>query len=151
MRPPILSDAAIRAAIQEVASQHDGRASGVAVRELLARRFGARGGVERIYRLLNESVGARQGRGVVAAGGSGERRTETREEASARADLAEHRERAHQARWARETDELRRRLAAAEQAAHDAEVAGQRVAELTRALASAQARIAALETAARRS
>ena len=152
MRPPLLSEATIRAAIHELAERHSGRVTGSAVRDLLAARFGARGGVARVYRLLGESrVGASP-----AAKASGSRQGETpappdpasREEAVSRATLAEHRERVHQERWARETDQLRTRLAAAEQVAREAGGARQRVAELTRALASAQARIAALERAA---
>ncbi len=146
MRPPLLTDASIRAAIRELGAD-TGKVTGVAVRELLAARHGARGGVARIYRLLNESRAAAQGTvaparpdasGAVAS-------TESREAAIARADLAEHRERTHQERWARETDTLRTRLAAAEQAAREADAAKLRIAELARALASAQARIAQLE------
>jgi hypothetical protein len=149
MRPPLLTDASIRAAIRELA-RGDQRVTGVAVRELLAARHGSRGGVARIYRLLNESraaapevVASRPDASGAAAS------TESREAAIARADLAEHRERTHQERWARETDALRTRLATAEQAARDADAAKLRIAELTRALASAQARIAQLERTAR--
>lgn len=148
MRPPILSETAIRAAIDELAASNSNRVSGTAVRELLARRFGARGGVERIYRLLKEPRGdASRARADAAASGGNSvpPEAESHEAASARADLAERRERVHQERWARETDELRTRLGAAEQAARDAELARQRIGDLSRALASAQARIAALE------
>jgi hypothetical protein len=145
VRPPILSDASIRAVIRELGAG-GARVTGVAVRGLLAARYGARGGVARIYRALHESrADARPPRGGLPEPLQSAASTESREAAIARADLAEHRERTHQERWARETDALRVRLAAAEQAARDAEVAKQRVAELTRALASAQARIARLE------
>jgi hypothetical protein len=144
VRPPILSDAAIRAAIRELAAG-GARLTGVAVRELLAARYGARGGVTRIYRLLEEF--RIEARTPGAARPAAPISPESREAAIARADLAEHRERTHQERWARETDALRARLAAAEQAARDAEVARHRIGELTRALSSAQARIAQLEHA----
>lgn len=145
MRPPILTEQSIRAAIRELGTSGE-RITGVAVRELLLARYGARGGVARIYRVLNESRTEERERG---ARGSGEpaksRSDEAREAAVARADLAEHRERTHQERWARETDALRARLAAAELAAREVEAARRRVAELARALASAQVRIAELE------
>jgi hypothetical protein len=73
--------------------------------------------------------------------------TETLEAAIERANLAEHREQSHQARWARETDALRGRLAEAERASRDLVDARLRLAELTRALASAQVRIVELEAA----
>ena len=147
MRPPILSEQAIRAAIRELASSGE-RITGVAVRELLLARYGARGGVTRIYRLLAEARDEERERGARTPGEApASRSDESREAALARADLAEHRERAHQERWARETDALRARLAEAEQAAREVEIARRRVTELARALASAQARIAKLEQA----
>lgn len=145
MRPPILTEQSIRAAIRELGTSGE-RITGVAVRELLLARYGARGGVTRIYRVLNESRTEERER---SSRGSGEpavsRSDESREAALARADLAEHRERTHQERWARETDALRAQLAAAEFAAREVEAAKRRVTELARALGSAQARIAELE------
>ena len=143
MRPPILTEQSIRAAIRELAASGE-RITGVAVRKLLAARYGARGGVARVYRLIEEARAGDRGRSE-REGATRSTSEESREAAIGRADLAEHRERTHQERWARETDALRARLAAAEQAARDAEVARRRVAELSRALASAQARIAHLE------
>lgn len=145
MRPPLLSDASIRATIRELTAA-GGRVTGVAVREALAERYGARGGVARIYRVLEESRLAGRAPATDPARPAGAVASdESRAAAIARADLAEHRERAHQERWARETDALRTRLAAAEQAARDAELAKLRVADLSRALRSAQARITDLE------
>jgi len=145
MRPPLLTEESIRAAIRELAATGE-RITGVAVRNLLAARYGARGGVARIYRLVHDAQRApRGGAGPRAAARVAS--DESREAAIARADLAEERERVHQQRWARETDALRTRLAAAEAAARDAELAKLRLADLGRALASAQARIAALERA----
>jgi hypothetical protein len=145
MRPPLVSEDAIRAAIRELTVGGE-RVTGVAVRRLLADRFGTRGGVARIYRLLHEA--RRSVREALPDRAPGRATSdESREAAVARADLAEERERVHQERWARETDGLRIRLAQAEQAAREGEVARQRLADLNRALASAQARIAALERA----
>jgi hypothetical protein len=145
MRPPLLSDAVIRAAIGELAATEQ-RVTGVAVRALLTARYGARGGVARIYRFVNDAR-AEPHRTTVPRAGALDAMTsgESREAAIARADLAEHRERTHQERWARETDALRLRVTAAEQALRDVEIAKQRVTDLTRALSSAQARIAHLE------
>ena len=145
MRPPILTEQSIRAAIRELGTSGE-RITGVAVRELLLARYGARGGVARIYRVLNESRTEERERGARGSGGPAlSRSDESREAALARADLAEHRERTHQERWARETDALRARLSAAELAAREVEAARRRVTELARALASAQVRIAELE------
>lgn len=145
VRPPLLTEDSVRAAIREVAAG-GGRVTGVAVRQLLANRHGARGGVARIYRLIRETQ--RQLPDIVPSRpAGGPPSDESRDAAIARADLAEHRERIHQQRWARDTDALRRRLAATERGAADGLLAAQRVEDLTRALASAQARIAALEGA----
>jgi hypothetical protein len=145
MRPPLLSEESIRAAIRELAAG-GARVTGVAVRRLLATRYGARGGVARVYGLVHEAQ--RAPRDPVAPRPVGRGASdESREAALARADLAEERERVHQQRWARETDALRTRLAKAEEAVRDAEAARLRVSDLGRALASAQARIAALERA----
>jgi hypothetical protein len=145
MRPPLLSEESIRTAIREIAASGE-RVTGVSVRGLLSSRYGARGGVARIYRLVHEAQAAPRDSPASRARGPVLSR-ESREAALARADLAEQRERVHQERWARETDALRTRLARAEAAAHDGEIAKQRVVDLSRALASAQARIAALERA----
>lgn len=145
MRPPILTEQSIRAAVRELGARGK-RVTGVAVRNLLAERYGARGGVGRIYRLLEQVRNEERQRAEQrAAEPLASASDESRAAAIARADLAEHRERVHQERWARETDALRARLAAAEHAARDADATARRVGELAQALASAQARIAQLE------
>jgi hypothetical protein len=145
VRPPIVTEQSIRAAVRELGARGK-RVTGVAVRNLLAQRYGARGGVGRIYRLL-EQVRTEERERAAQRGSEPQASVtdESRESAIARADLAEHRERVHQERWARETDALRARLAVAEQAARDADAAARRIGELAQALASAQARIAQLE------
>jgi len=143
MRPPLVSEELVRAAIREVAA--DGRrVTGVAVRAVLARRYGTRGGVARVYRLVRDATRPRLDAAPGPPGSSGQSR-ESREAAIERANLAEHREQAHQARWAREVDALRARLADAERNLRELNDARLRVAELGRALATAQQRIAVLE------
>ena len=87
-----------------------GRVSGSAVRAELARRYGARGGVTRIYRLL----GAARGEAQSAEGQSMlERIRQLEAERDAlreRAERAEHREVAHQDRAAVEIHNLREKL-----------------------------------------
>jgi hypothetical protein len=140
MRPPLVSDELIRSAIREVGAS-GGRLTGVAVRDLLARRHGVRGGVSRIYRLLHTAQRPPPPRPTPVPAPTGE----TLEAAVERANLAEHREQTHQARWARETDALRARVVESERAARELADARLRIAELARALATAQQRIAALE------
>jgi hypothetical protein len=142
MRPPLVSDELIRAAIREVGSSGT-RVTGVAVRALLSRRHGVRGGVARIYRFMRDAQRPvpQAPRPLPTPG------DESLEAAVERANLAEHREQVHQARWARETDALRARLAESERATRELADARLRIAELARALASAQQRVAALETA----
>jgi len=132
MRPPLLTEESIRAAIREVAASGE-RVTGVAVRSLLAARYGARGGVARVYRLVHEAERAPRGAALAPSVGP-VASDESRAAAIARADLAEERERVHQQRWARETDALRTRLATAEQAVRDGESAKLRLGDLGRAL-----------------
>ena len=144
MRPPLVSDDLIRAAIREVAAAGT-RLTGVAVRELLSKRHGTRGGVTRIYRIVREaqrSTRATPRKSWPPVPG------ESLEAAIERANLAEHREQTHQVRWALETDALRARLSESERGMRELAEARLRIAELARALASAQQRIAAFESAA---
>jgi hypothetical protein len=142
MRPPLISEELIKAAIREAAAG-GARVTGVAVRAILARRHGNRGGVARIYRVINDTQ--RSARDNVPPQRQSIDSDESREAAIERANLAEHREQVHQARWARETDALRARLADAERNVRELNEARLRVAELSRALASAQQRISRLE------
>jgi len=96
-----LSDPQIRTVIAELRERGE-RVSGAALRRELAARFGARGGVSRIYRVLRESPPADPShlealQHEIAA---------TRE----RAALAEAREDAHQLHWASQIDALRQRV-----------------------------------------
>ena len=85
--------------IQEVIESlktRDGRVTGAAVRTELARRYGARGGVSRIYRLLGAA--------------RGEAQSAESQSLLERAERAEHREVAHQDRAAVEIHNLREKL-----------------------------------------
>ena len=120
------------------------RVTGVAVRALLARRYGARGGVTRVYRLLASATTPVLPAAIPAYRSASD---ESREAAIARAEVAEERERVHQARWAREMDALRHKAEATDRIQQEMAVHRTRVTELTRALASAHARIVELERA----
>jgi hypothetical protein len=106
-----LSDPQIRTVIAELRERGE-RVSGAAVRRELAARFGARGGVSRIYRVLCESPPADPShlealQQEIAA---------TRE----RAALAEAREDAHQMHWAGQVDTLRQRVRELAESDHEA-------------------------------
>ena len=142
MRPRLLTDEMIQLAIRDLSD--GGRVTGVAVRALLKTRYGARGSVQRIYRLLEQGG---QPAPVVARETPPTADPRLSPAAEDRIRLAEERERVHQERWARETDALRGRLAEAERAGREAAELRLRVAELRRALAVAHARIRELEPA----
>ena len=93
MRPPLISEELIKAAIREAAAQ-SGRVTGVAVRAILARRHGNRGGVARIYRVIAASQQAAHQ--VAPALHRPLTSSESQQAAIERANLAEHREQVHQ-------------------------------------------------------
>ena len=103
MYPPKVSDAEVRVVIRELMV---GRTlpSGAAVRAALAVRFGSRGGVARMYRLLAEE---RQRLTPVPEPDSVEALQREVQALRERAERAEHREEAHQSHWAEEVDRLR--------------------------------------------
>jgi hypothetical protein len=109
-----LTDRQVHDVIRDLA-ERDGRVSGAAVRAELARRHGARGGVARIYRLLAQ--GRAEAVGVEAAAQHARiRELEAALAAmTARAELAEYREVAHQDRTALEIHTLRQQLSLAQQ------------------------------------
>jgi hypothetical protein len=104
-RPVKISDAEVLRVIAEV-RQRDRVVRGTTIRDELRRRLGVRGGTQRIYRLLSEPSAA-----TARADSGGDARVAELEAALAaalhRAELAEHRERAHQDKWANELYELR--------------------------------------------
>ena len=108
-RPQQISDAAILAIIEELRSPHRAP-TGVAVRELLAARFGVRASTARVYHLLKIPPPPQ---GADALSGSEQRiadLTRERDAALRRAELAEFREQAMQDRMGMQIDELRQRL-----------------------------------------
>jgi hypothetical protein len=116
MHPPRVSDAEVRAVIRELTVDKT-LPAGAAVRRALESRFGSRGGVARIYRLLAEE-GVRLMPPLEP--GSVEALQRELQAMRGRAERAEQREEAHQTRWAEEIDRLRRQVAALEPVAHQA-------------------------------
>ena len=141
MYPPQASDAQVRALIRELTV--DGVApSGAVLRAALAERFGTRGGVARIYRLLADERQKMLGSAEVQ---SSDALTLELARAAERAARAEAREEAHQARWAREVDTLRLRVAELEPLATEARSSQEVIQALRRELHAAELRLAALE------
>jgi hypothetical protein len=141
MHPPRVNDAEVRAVIRELTVENIPPA-GAAVRRALESRFGSRGGVTRIYRLLAEE-GARLTSPPNPS--SVEALQRELQAMRHRAERAEHREVAHQTRWAEEVDRLRRQVAALEPVAQQARI-GRDTNELLRhQLQAAELRAAKLE------
>ena len=141
MHPPRVSDAEVRAVIRELTVENIPPA-GAAVRRALELRFGSRGGVTRIYRLL-----AQEGVRLTPPPNPSSASALQRELQAMRhrAERAEHREVAHQTRWAEEVDRLRRQVAALEPVAQQARI-GRDTNELLRhQLQAAELRAAHLE------
>jgi hypothetical protein len=111
MYPPKVEDRAVQAVIRDL-SQAGQLPTGAAVRTALAERYGSRGGVARIYRLLAQER-MRVGGTTLSPIGIGLVEQENR-------NLREllkhqrHREDAHQAHWDREVGQLRDRVGALE-------------------------------------
>lgn len=96
-----VSDEQIRAVVAEL-RERGAKVTGARVRRELDARFGARGGVTHIYRVLREAPSVAPAE-VVAL-------QEELAKARQRAELAEEREDAHQLMWAKEVDALRQRV-----------------------------------------
>jgi K+-sensing histidine kinase KdpD len=132
--PKQLSDEQI---LDVIASMRKGqrRVTGSAVRAELRRAFGTPGGVDRIYKLINTT------QTEPASSGDGEALrhelaslTQQLALAIQRAELAEHREQAHQEKWAMEIDHLRQQLLAAQVDSRRLSDAQNQVLELRREL-----------------
>jgi hypothetical protein len=139
-----VSEPQIREVI-EILRARNGRASGAAVRAELARRYGARGGVTRVYRLLAAAEGAAleaESTNLAKRIGELERALA---EALRRAELAEHRERVHQDWAASQIDALRSRLRAIEGSPREQGVSHEDYLQLHRTLAATRLRLAELE------
>jgi hypothetical protein len=149
MHPPRVSSAEVRAVIRELMVGKT-LPSGAAVRATLDARFGSRGGVERIYRLLADE---RRRLTLPPEPGSVEALQRELQAMRERAERAEDRERAHQTHWGMEIDRLRMKLQALEPQAiqgrrdregtellrHQLHAAEQRAAELEEQLLAALA------------
>ncbi len=118
--PPKVTDSEVLALIRELAVDAS-RPSGAAVRTALNKRFGSRGGVARIYRLLAEERIRSTPAPPVGSIEFMQREVELLRERLAQ---SQEREYAHQTRWAEEVDRLRLKVAALEPLAQLARVSG---------------------------
>jgi enoyl-CoA hydratase/carnithine racemase len=146
-RPPRLPDATILNLIAELRAQH-AVLTGTRLRAELARRHGTPSGVTRIYRLLDQAMQPHPARPPDPPPALPVEVAELQTElASAleRARLAEHREQAHQDRWAGEIHRLREEARGFRDVSHRLRVLEQDVLDRSRELASAHLRIAELE------
>jgi hypothetical protein len=128
--PKQLADEQIRGVIESLRQQQK-RVTGIAVRTELRRLFGTPGGVDRIYKLINYPPSTE------IVGKSGDEVASLREQlalAVQRAELAEHREQAHQEKWAMEIDQLRQQLRGAQIYSRKLSEAQNQVLELRREL-----------------
>jgi len=112
------------------------------LRSTLKSRYGSRGGVARIYRLLSEVRTEQSVARQIQPAEILERDLEAMRE---RAERAEQREEVHQSRWAVEVDYLRGQMATLEPLAQQAKASLETVGLLRRQLRVAEARIAMLE------
>jgi hypothetical protein len=149
-RPPRLPDTEIQHAIEDLRT-HGKAVTGVALRAELQRRHGHRGGVTRIYRLLQRQSALPRPAPAPAVPGplpASDLAQLQAELAAAleRARLAEHREEAHQSRWAGEIHTLREQVRSFSENAHRLAVLEADLRDRSRELAVAYRRIADLES-----
>ena len=146
-RPPRLPDATILELIDELRAKH-AVLTGTRLREELAARHGSPCGVSRIYRLLHQAAQPQPTRSPDPPPALPVDVAELQAQLAAaleRARLAEHREEAHQDRWAGEIHRLREEAHGYRDASHRLRVLEQDVLDRSRELASAYLRIAELE------
>ena len=143
MYPAHVSDHDIQLLIREL-SRDNQLPSGAELRTAMQQRFGSRGGVTRIYRLLASARAKSAPPPPPNIAEMGRLQTELRNLREA-LQLADHREQAHQSRWALEVDRLRQQLATLEPLALQAKTALDTAELLRRQLHAAYVRIAALE------
>jgi hypothetical protein len=141
MHPPRVSNAEVKAVIHTLATT-DALPSGAAVRRALETRYGSRGGVARIYRLLAEEH--RRLTPPVEPGSSESLRHEL-QAMQGRAERAEERESSHQNRWAAEIDQLRQKVAVIEPLANQARIDREVNERLRQQLRAAERRAALFE------
>jgi hypothetical protein len=142
MYPPKVVDQDVQALIREL-SVGGTLPAGAAVRAELARRYGSRGGVTRIYRLL---AAERAQRGTTALSSIGVRLLE-QENRNLRELLLQQRQRedAHQAHWNRQVGELRERVRALEPLVQQAALCGELPEALKKEVQGAEIRGGQLE------
>ena len=116
--------------------------SGASVRAALNSRFGSRGGVERIYRLLADE---RQRLTPIPEPGSLEALQREVQALRERAERAEYREEAHQSHWAEEVDRLRMQTQGLGSLGHSGRMDGEGIDLLRHQLRAAEQRSAVLE------
>ena len=151
MYPPKVADQDIRSVIRAL-TRAGTLPSGAAVRDALESRYGSRGGVARIYRLLAAETALLHGAahsavpvsGPMAAVGIGLLEQEIH---NLREQLRHVRERedAHQAHWSREVGQLRQRVQALEPLVKQSVAAGQAGDTLRREVEAAEVRAGQLE------
>jgi hypothetical protein len=141
MHPPKVQDSEVKAVIRALTAG-DTLPSGAAVREALHDRYGSRGGVTRIYRLLTDE---RRRLTPPPAPGSIEMLQAELKAMQGRAERAEERESSHQTRWAMEIDQLRQKLTALEPLAHHARIDREMNERLRLQLQAAERRASLLE------
>lgn len=142
MYTPHVTDQDIQHLIHELTEDNQ-LPSGARLRAELQQRFGSRGGVTRIYRLLTAAHPKPTPRPTPPTDPEKLEREVTQLRESVR--LAEHREQAHQSRWALEVDHLRQKLATVEPLAQQAKTALDTAELLRRQLHAAHIRISILE------
>jgi hypothetical protein len=141
VHPPRIGDGEIRALIRELAADK-ALPSGASLRATMFTRFGTRGGVARVYRLLEFE---RSQSNPPVPTGSTELLEQELRSAQSRAERAEQREEVHQSRWAEDLDRLRRKIAALEPLAHQARAAQDTNELLRHQLRAAEFRISTLQ------
>jgi hypothetical protein len=148
-RPPLLPDSAVLTVIHELRNRY-AVLTGTRVRDELQLRFGQRGGVTRMYRLLRDATApiplARPAAAAAPIGtDSIEQLRAELSKARERAELAEFREETHQTRWAGEVHSLREQVRALRDAGHRLPILEQQLRDRSRELAAAYKRISDLE------
>jgi hypothetical protein len=141
MYSPRVSDAEVRVLIRELTVKRT-LPSGAAVRTALSARFGSRGGVARIYRLLAEERIRLTPLPPVGSVEAMRREVELLREKLAQ---SQEREYAHQSHWAEEVDRLRLKVATLEPLVQQARISGSSDQLLRHRLQAAERRAAALE------
>ena len=116
MYPPKISDRQILSVIEELSTSAN-LPSGASLRAALASRFGSRGGVSRVYALLEQARRQRRATPEFATEPAREEVVLLR----AQLALAREREESDQRRWAEEVDRLRIKVAALEPLAHQSQ------------------------------